>query len=156
MASSVACWGGLRSPRGSGFLFPIPARFLVRGRYPDSPPFFAVCLRLPHHSLGFCSGSLWSPCHQFGGTAYGRAPAFHALPPILLPAPLPALGSFPSAPPFYPRLGAGRGAWHLFWRAGRRSLSLPRAGTPSPPAPFLPLPASSIFRSSLDRTFVLC
>ncbi|MBA7536575.1 hypothetical protein ES705_28839 [subsurface metagenome] len=155
MASSVACWGGLRSPRGSAFLFPFPARFLVEGCYPDSPPFFAVFPGVPHHSQGLCSGSLWSPCHQFGGTAYGRAPAFHALPGIRLPAPLPALGSFPSSPPFCPRLGAGRGAWHLFWRAGRRSLSLRGAPESPPPAPFGPLPASSILEPNLDRTPVL-
>ncbi|MBA7566857.1 hypothetical protein ES708_08556 [subsurface metagenome] len=107
------------------------------------PPFFAVGPGVSYHRCGlvwvFVLASLWSPRQPFGGTAYGRAPTLHALPRVRLPAPLPALGSFPSLPPFFPRLGAGHGAWHLFWRAGHRALSLRGAPESAPPVPCPPV-----------------
>ena len=144
----------------SGWLSTLYTLGLIHEPGVGFPPFFAVGPGVSYHRCClvwvFVLASLWSPRQPFGGTAYGRAPTLHALPGIRLPAPLPALGSFPSLPPFFPRLGAGHGAWHLFWRAGRRALSLVIASQTAPPAPVVPLPASSIFRSSLDRTFVLC
>ena len=61
VATTVACWGGLSSLRGTGFFFPIPLLFLLAGCSPDSPPFFAVCLRLPYHSGGIVRGFVLAP-----------------------------------------------------------------------------------------------
>ncbi|MBA7570676.1 hypothetical protein ES708_12429 [subsurface metagenome] len=151
MATTGACWGGLdlvhqlvrSTPLAPwGYLFRWPG---------DSPPFFAVRLRLSHHTLAVCSGSLWSPCHQFWGTAYGRAPAVHGLPGIWLPTPLLALGSFPSPPPFFPRLGAEHGVWLLFWWAGHGWPLLSLLQATAVPVPFLSLPTSSILIPLIGR-----
>jgi hypothetical protein len=61
VASPVACWGGLSSLRGSGFSFPFPFLFAAVCCGPDSPPFFAVCLRLPYHSGGIVRGFVLAP-----------------------------------------------------------------------------------------------
>jgi hypothetical protein len=151
VATTGACWGGLASFHQLVRFTPLaPWGYLFHsaGVY---PPFFAVCGLVSvvvSCSVLLALRATRQPC---GGTAYGRAPAVHGLPGIRLPTPLLALGSFPSPPPFFPRLGAEHGVWLLFWWAGHGWPLLSLLQATAVPVPFLSLPTSSILIPLIGR-----